>query len=60
VRLSRDLALDEGDIAYLLGEDPDSARVQAVVSQANGDDASKPIAKGNVSPSRRHGGLGEF
>lgn len=60
VKLSRDLAFDEGDIAFLLGEEPDSDRVQMIVSQVQGDETSKPNAKGDAGPSRRRGGLGEF
>jgi replication factor C large subunit len=60
VRLSRDLALDEGDIAFLLGEEPDSARVQMVVSQVKGEESSKPEAKADARPSRRRGGLADF
>jgi replication factor C large subunit len=60
VRLSRDLALDEGDIAFLLSEEPDSDRVQMIVSQVKGDETSRPDATGDARPSRKRGGLGEF
>jgi len=60
VKLSRDLALDEGDISFLLGEEPDSARVQNIVSQVKGDETSKSDAKGDARPSRRRGGLEGF
>jgi len=60
VRLSRDLALDEGDIAFLLGEEPDSDIVQKVVSQVKGDEATRPDLKGDAGSSRRRDGLGQF
>jgi replication factor C large subunit len=60
VKLSRDLALDEGDIAFLLGEEPDSDRVQMIVSRVKGDEMTRPDAKGYARPPRRRGGLGEF
>jgi len=60
VRLSRDLGFDEGDIAFLLGEEPDSDRVQKIVSQVKGDEASRPDSKVDAKPSRRRGGLGDF
>ncbi|MGQ9588456.1 MAG: replication factor C large subunit [Thermoplasmata archaeon] len=39
--LVRDLGLDEGDVAYLLGADPDSREVSRIMSQIRAPDVSR-------------------
>lgn len=60
-KLAVDAELDDGDIAYLLGCEPDSPDVAAVVARvraAKGGDESTKVAK--RKPSSRGRGLGDF
>lgn len=59
-KLAVDAELDEGDVAHLLGCEPDSREVAAVVARvraAKGDGSSRAA---KPKPSRRARGLGDF
>ena len=55
IALSKELALDEGDLAYLLGVDPDSRVVQEI-ARMTGDDMKTQSVTGRKSPSRSSSG----
>jgi len=63
MRMTGEFEFDEGDVAYLLGLDPDSKRVQEVVSKAKGEvdsDAPKTVKKGGRARSEGRKGLRGF
>lgn len=60
VSMTAEFEFDEGDIAYLLGVDPDSKRVQEVMSEAKGEPVAEGArqtrkGKGSRSTSRKKG-----
>lgn len=60
VNLTRSLGLNEGDVAYLIGAEPDSTKVQKIMSQVNFEDVATQEGKKGARPPRRQGGLGDF
>lgn len=61
VRLTSDFGLDEGDLAFLLGAEPDSKRVQEVLAETRRAGGSEDAGQTNKQrPRQRHKGLGGF
>ena len=62
LKLSNELSLDEGDIAYLLGMEPDSARVRNIVTKLKGDEGSTPprSGRGAARQGKRRAGFDGF
>ncbi len=61
LRMTAEFGFDDGDVAYLLGVEPDSKRVQDVLSEAKGTNGSEPLApKKKERPPRRSKGLSGF
>jgi replication factor C large subunit len=61
VKLAVDAELDDGDVAYLLGSEPGSAEVEAVMAEvraAKGDEDSGRAVR--AKPRSRSKGLGDF
>ncbi|MBN1678315.1 MAG: replication factor C large subunit [Candidatus Thermoplasmatota archaeon] len=61
LNMTAEFELDEGDVAHLLGAEPDSKRVQDVLSEARGtDDREAPTRKKKARPLRRSKELSGF
>ncbi len=60
MRLTSELSLDESDIAYLLGAEPDSPRVRNVVAKLKGEEEAPRQGRGVAKQTRRRGGLEGF
>lgn len=61
VKLTSDFELDEGDVAFLLGTEPDSKRVQEVLSEAKGPGGTEePGPRKKDRPRRGSKGLSGF